>query len=218
MICRPRYIAGVAATKTPVTVHLLLGTTDRIKLVTTRGKAQRRKLSGRPRWKKRRTASASAERAALRAAWTVHLDKLRRGGKILDTVPAIAELGARRLLAVRGWDHDRWPAVPREMQVQGRWPGSTRAGTGEQINLRVDAALVARVRAACWGTSRDAIAELYLWRDAHPGPLALQDDEAMAEYERLAEQVVTPGDFWRDALEEVLPLFRPADRPPLDEL
>lgn len=206
----------MTTTKASVTVHLLNGTIARIDLVTARGKAKRRKLSGRPKWKRRRTAATSAERAELRAAWAVNLDRQRRAGKILDTKPALIELGARRLLTVRGWDHDRWEPVPRAMSTQGRWPGSTRAGTGEQINVRLDAALVDRVRRACWGTSKDAIAELYLWQDAHPGPLVLQDPDAMAEYYELADQVVTPGDYWRDAIEEMLPLFTPPGRPELD--
>jgi hypothetical protein len=200
-----------------VTVHLLVGTVDRIALATAKGKAKRKKLSGRPRWKKRRTGSGqtSAQRSELRAAWAVHLDEQRRRGKILDTVPALVEFGARRLLRVRGWDHE-WPPVPRGMAVQGRWPGARDVGTGETINARIDALLVERVRAACWTTSKPAIEELWAWRDRNPGPDVLEDEEEMAEYERLSLLVCTPGDFWRDAIEEVLPLFRPPGRPPLE--
>jgi hypothetical protein len=191
---------------TQITISALWGTKGRGGRVLRAGKRERTKISKRKRWAGRLSGGA-AKRAKARAAYTAHLRKLRQGGELLDTWPALVELGLRRLLVARGWDHD-WPPVDDEALLQGRWTGSREIGAPERINVRVDEDLVERVRAACWHTSVEAIAELRDWRDEHPG-LVFGDE--LDEYNELAERVVTPGEAWREALEHVLPMPK---RPP----
>ncbi|HET7782545.1 MAG TPA: hypothetical protein VFL08_09570 [Arthrobacter sp.] len=71
--------------------------------------------------------------------------------------------------------------------------------------MRLPAELVARVHAACWHTSADAIDQLRSWRDRHPEVVtAASAPAAWREYTELARQVTTPGDVWRAALGNLL--------------
>lgn len=190
------------AVKESVTIQAADGTAARIALLTKAGRRKAKAEGKKARWKRRYLGSGQ-ERLRVRVEFAEHLAGLRERGQLLDTVPAVVSLGARRLLAVRGWDHD-WPPLPSAARLPGRWPGSVDLGVPERIVVRLDPALVERVRAACWYTSAPAMEQLRDWRDENPG--IVFDGDALAEYAELSAQVVTPGDAWRDGLDLVLPL------------
>lgn len=192
------------AVRESVTIQAVAGTAERIATLTAAGRRKLKAEGKKARWKSRHGARVpGAERLRLRVEFAEHLAGLRERGALLDTVPAVVTLGARRMLAARGWDHD-WPPLPPEARLPGRWPGSVDLGVPERIVVRLDPALVERVRAACWHTSAPAMAQLRAWRDRNPG--VVFDDAALGEYAELARQVVTPGDAWRDGLDLALPL------------
>ena len=159
-----------------------------------------------PDWdpKARLTRAEAAAGRVERAAW---LEDQRRTGVFLDTKSAALSFGVPAELADRGWDHP-WPPAPPEAQYSGRWPGSRDGGWPDRVTANLADALVERVVAACWHTSEPAIVALRAWRDEHPDVLIRADAgdaAALAEYERLAEEVTTPGTIWRAGLERVLP-------------
>ncbi|MDP9850247.1 hypothetical protein [Streptosporangium lutulentum] len=152
---------------------------------------------------------AALERAERRAALTRRLAELREHGELADTVDVLLTHAVRGEMAARAWDVD-WPPVPAGAPRAGRWPGSRDGGWPEKIVARIPAELEAQVHAACWHTSKEAIAELRTWRDARPAPVF--DVDALALYERLADQVTTPGEIWRAAVDRAL-LAPPAEIP-----
>jgi hypothetical protein len=191
-----------------VTIQAFFGTEDRIRRVTRVGKALRRELRHSEPWAERLSRQAPPTvRAKWRLKFAEHVSELRADGELLDTVPAIVTLGARRLLAARGWDH-AWPEAG-EAKLQGRWMGSVSIGVPERIVCNVDPGLFEQVHGACWHTSLPATEALYSFRRANPG--VLMDPDVIAEYNELAADVITPGDVWRDGLDLVLPIAARAD-------
>lgn len=191
-----------------VTIQCFFGTEDRVRRVTRVGKAKRRELRHSEPWAERLSRQAPpATRAKWRMKFAEHVDELRANGELLDTVPAIVTLGARRLLTARGWDH-AWPRAD-EAKLQGRWMGAVSVGVPERIVCDLDPDLVEQVRRACWHTSLPATEALRSFRRAHPG--VLMDPDEIAEYNELAQEVITPGDAWRDGLDLVLPIAARTD-------
>jgi hypothetical protein len=194
---------GPMAIRETITVWVPFDTKRRLGLFVASGKRTARQLKEDRRPPKDATA---AERALLRATLAAQLAGLRRSGQLLDTIPAVLEYGARLELAERPGFDEVHGAPPADALLPGRWPGTRDSGCPEKITARVDAALVAQVRAACWGTSAEAIDKLRAWRDRHPySEFIMPGEKAMEDYTELADKVTTPGALWRAALARMLP-------------
>ncbi|SDI46784.1 hypothetical protein SAMN05421505_1556 [Sinosporangium album] len=152
----------------------------------------------------------AAARARIRAAARAHVADLRRRGELTDTVDVAMRHAVQAELRERGWDH-AWPPPPPTAPSSGRWPGSRDAGYPEVIPIRLPVSLAERVQSACAHVSAPAITALRAWRDANPGKI--HDSTAQAEYDRLAAEVVTPGDVLRAAVARVLPAETGAQPP-----
>jgi hypothetical protein len=150
-------------------------------------------------------AAERAEQRAERAAW---LRAARERGELLDTNGVLLTHGVRGELARRGWDTD-WPPAPVGVDLGGRWWGSMETGYPDRVTCSLPVGLVDQVRAACWWTSKNAIAGLMAWRDEHPGPVP-RYGLARERYERLAAEVTVPGEIWRAGLDAVV---RPGQGP-----
>ncbi|MEO3978947.1 hypothetical protein [Streptomyces sp. CAU 1734] len=196
------------AAKHPITVSVRHGVRAGLKGVLEAEKARGEVLSSAPRWQT--YGLLRGEAARVRAGWRTEVQRLRGEGLLLDTVDVLVGFGVGEELRARGWDR-RWPEAPEEAWDQGRWPGSRDGGFPEKVPARLGGALVARVVAACWETSREAIEALRAWRDEHPGitPPRVRVDEdgreqlvgPLAEYERLSALVTTTGEIWRAGLQ-----------------
>jgi len=189
-----------------VTARVPFGTRDALKALKPLYKAEQRRarqLALMEPWDAR--GLPGREAVERRAAWYAHRAELREDGQLLDTLDAVVMLEVRAELRGRGWDRP-WPALPAEALVPGRWPGSRDGGYPEKIPVRLPAELAARVRAACWHTSAEAIGQLRDWRDRYPDALPTRafrddhEDQALAEYEALAAIVTTTGAVWRAAI------------------
>jgi len=138
-----------------------------------------------------------AARRALVASW-------RAQGRLLDTNDLIMGAAVRAELAARGWDRP-WPEPGTDAPASGRWPGSRSSGYPGAVVVLLDTALVRRVRAACWAHSAPAIAAIREWREAHPTLThRWLSPELWAEYDALADRVVTPSAVYRAGLDRVL--------------
>jgi len=184
---------------TPVTAAVFYGT--RVKL--DRALKRQRKLADGVRAQKRWSTEdlPRQEAALLRGDLRQHLAALREAGTLLDTVDTLAAWGIRAEMAARDWDRE-WLPVPVDAVEPGRWPGSRDLGTPERVPLRLPVGLVDQVRAACWWTSAQAIAQLRDWRDEHPDILlgTRPDEGPLLVYNTLAAQVTTTGAIWRAGL------------------
>ncbi|BBG20746.1 hypothetical protein RVR_P21 (plasmid) [Actinacidiphila reveromycinica] len=184
-----------------VTVKSPFGTRDRVKAAVAEQRAVRLAFASDVRWA---TAELSRrEAAAVRGQRRAALAELRAAGQLLDSVDRLAVAGTRHEMRERRWNID-WPPVPAEALDIGRWPGSRDGGYPESIPLRLPLDLAEQVRAACWHTSADAIGRLRDWRDRYPDAIPGRDvgpTDALAEYERLAQQVTTVGVVYRAGLE-----------------
>jgi hypothetical protein len=190
----------VAGTVT-VMARVAYGTRARLTTRLSAEKTRRRELLDEAR-SRITPAMGALARAELRAETARELARLRRQGELADTVDVLVTHAVRAELAARGWDVD-WPPVPGTAPRAGRWPGSRDTGWAEAITARIPAELEAQVHAACWHTSSDAIEALRSWRDDHPH--LVFDAVDLADYERLADQVTTPGMVWRAAVDRALP-------------
>jgi hypothetical protein len=199
-----------------ITPRVAHGTKERLKELKPLFRAERRRageLRGEERWST--VGLNGREAAARRAEWLEYRARLRREGELVDTLDVLVALGVREELGARGWDVD-WPPLPAEALLPGRWPGSRDGGWPEKVPLRLPAGLVTTVWAACWHTSVGAIAELRDWRDRHPDALPTRafrserEDQALADYERLARQVTTAGEIWRAGIRRALDDITPA--------
>ncbi|WP_150255256.1 hypothetical protein [Nocardiopsis deserti] len=138
-----------------------------------------------------------AQRRALVASW-------RARGRLLDTNDLLVNVAVRAELVARGWDRP-WPDPGPDAPAPARWPGARSSGYPVAVVVLLDAALVRRVRAACWAHSAPAIAAIREWREAHPTLThRWQSPELWAEYDALADQVVTPAAVYRAGLDRVL--------------
>jgi len=191
------------ASKETITVWVPWGTRRALGEFTAAGKATARQIKE----DRRPPEDASAvERALLRATLAAELAALRRSGQLLDTIPAVLEYGAGLELAEREGFAGEHPAPPADALLPGGWPGRREAGYAEHLTARVDADLVAKVRAACWATSAEAIGKLREWRDGHPfSEFGMPGPSAMEVYNQLSAKVTTPGAVWRAAIARVLP-------------
>ncbi|WP_436764323.1 hypothetical protein [Streptosporangium sp. V21-05] len=191
-------MAGTVA----VMARVVSGTRARLKTRMVVEKARRRELLHAARAGIDPLASAE-KRATLAAQVLADLAQMRERGELVDTVDALLTHAVRVEMAERGWDVD-WPSPPPGAPRAGRWPGSRDGGWPEKIVARLPVDLVAQVHAACWNTSKDAIAALRRWRDAHPAVVLCRED--LAGYEELAAQVTAPGEVWRAAVAHALPV------------
>ncbi|MDX6352128.1 MAG: hypothetical protein QOF84_6918 [Streptomyces sp.] len=143
----------------------------------------------------------SREAAARRAQWQMHKANLQERGKLIDTRDVLVAYGVRQEPKRRGWNRKKWPPLPQQALIGGRWPGSRDVNCPDQIPVRLPSDLVLRVRSACWHTSAPSIALLRDWRDEHPDALpwegfrSAEEDQALAEYEHLAAEVTTAGEI-----------------------
>lgn len=193
-----------------VIVRAAFDTKERMDLATAAGKSRLAEVSQEPYWAQRFDRDVpGAERAQLRARWAEHVAALRRSGEVLDTQAAVIEWGGRRALAERGWNTVEWPPAPPEARLPGRWPGGGDTGSPQMFTVRLDTQLVARVYAACWWSSAEAISGIRAWRDDHPN--RIYDPQEIDNYDRLAVQVTTVGALWRQGLDLVLPPLPPAE-------
>ncbi|MGK5532085.1 hypothetical protein [Streptomyces sp. URMC 129] len=193
-----------------VTARVPYGTRERLTALKPLLAAERRRaraLAREERWDT--DGLAGREAAERRAAWQRHKARLRQRGELVDTLDALVTFGVRAELAERGWNR-RWPPVPAEALLPGRWPGSRDGAWPEKVPLRLPATVVGTVRGGCWHTSAEAIGQLRDWRDRYPDALPTRafrtehEDEALAEYERLAAQVTTVGTIWRAGIARAL--------------
>ncbi len=149
------------------------------------------------------------EAAERRTAWYAHRAELREDGQLLDCLGAVVMRELRAEVRARGWNRD-WPPLPAEALRLGRWPGSRDGGYPENIPVRLPAGLVLRVRCACWHTSAEAIGQLRDWRDRWPDAQSTKafrgnhENQALAEFEELAAQVITTGEIWRSAFQRLV--------------
>ncbi|NXY94442.1 hypothetical protein HYE82_08555 [Streptomyces sp. BR123] len=178
---------------------------ERLDAVLKEQKAYRSELADDERWSVR--GLSRQEASEVRAAWRREQERLRKAGKLLDTIDVLAIHGIELELRDRGWWNRRWPAVPDEAMYPGRWLGSRDGGFPKQVGLRLPQLLARKVYAACWHTSYKSIVALREWREQHPDIVPGRrrrepgDREiALEEYERLAAQVTTVGDVYRGGL------------------
>lgn len=166
-------------------------------------RARARTLARSPEWSA--AGLPGREAAAKRAQWAMYKAYLRERGELVDTLDVLVACGVRAELAERGWDCE-WPPLPQQALIPGRWPGSRDGGWPEKVTVRLPSALVTTTLSACWHTSAEAIANLRDWRDKYPDALPTRqfrseaEDEALAEYNRLAAEVTTSGEIWRAAV------------------
>lgn len=138
-----------------------------------------------------------AARRTLVAAW-------RAQGRLLDTNDLLVDAAVRAELVARGWDRP-WPEPGTDAPASGRWPGARSSGYPGAVVVLLDTALVRRVRAACWAHSAPAIAAIREWREAHPSLThRWLSPQLWAEYDALADRVVTPSAVYRTGLDRVL--------------
>jgi hypothetical protein len=200
MMCR------MTVSTTPVTPSLPAGTKDKLKALRPLFTAERRRaksLRSTPRWSA--DGLSSREAAVRRAQWQMYKASLQECGKLVDTRDVLVTYGVRQELKRRGWSR-KWPPLPQQALIGGRWPGSRDVDCPEQITVRLPADLVLQVRCACWHSSAKAIGLLRDWRDEHPDALpweayrSAEEDQAMRGYEDLASEVTTAGEIWRAGL------------------
>ncbi|MFI9588290.1 hypothetical protein ACIHCQ_42400 [Streptomyces sp. NPDC052236] len=189
-----------------VTARVAFGTKDVLKELKPLFKAERvraRQLAREPQWST--DGLPGREAAAKRAQWLMFKEHLRERAELVDTLDVLVTFGVRAELAERGWDIE-WPPLPQQAMIPGRWPGSRDGAWPEKVTVRLPSALVTTVWSACWHTSAEAIGKLRDWRDKYPDALPTRpfrsqsQDEALAEYEKLAAQVTTAGEIWRAAV------------------
>ncbi|MEU6401015.1 hypothetical protein ABZ867_29070 [Streptomyces cinnamoneus] len=144
------------------------------------------------------------EAPARRSLWEKQKAELRRKGQLIDSRRALVIAALVKVIAQRGWERLDWTSVPG--QTRGRWVGSPEGVWPETLTVELPVDLVATVFAGCLDVSRQATDELYKWHErnprAHPNrPLRPRCSPAeLADYRRLAGQVLTPGQIWRDAV------------------
>ncbi|QTI87210.1 hypothetical protein [Streptomyces sp. AgN23] len=186
-----------------VTARVAFGTKETLRGLKPLFKAEReraKRFAREPEWSTE--GLSGREAAAKRAQWEMFKEHLRETGELVDTLDVLVACGVRAELAERGWDRE-WPPVPAQALLPGRWPGSRDGAWPEGVTVRLPSGLVNTVWSACWHTSEEAIGQLRDWRDRYPDALPNRrfrsegEDEALAEYERLAAQVTTAGAIWR---------------------
>ncbi|MGW1642506.1 hypothetical protein [Streptomyces lavendulae] len=144
------------------------------------------------------------EAAARRSLWAEEKEQLRRQGQLFDSRRALVTGGLAKVIADRGWDQVDLPPVPH--QARGRWVGSPQGSWPEKLSVELPADLVAKTQAGCWHASREAIDGLHKWNERNPGARPNRparprcDPGELADYQRLAARVLTPGEIWRDAV------------------
>lgn len=182
-----------------MTVKVPWGTRSRLEKVVARHRVLRRELAGDARWS---VAGLSRREANIvRARRRTELAQLREAGRLLDTVDSFALYGVRHELAARQWLRE-WPDAGGWVGQMGRWPGARDGGYPEAVSFRLPVVVARQVRAGCWSVSGGAVSALRNWRDRHPGVVVSRGgQEALAEYGRLVDQIVTVGDVLRAALE-----------------
>ena len=187
-----------------MTVKVALGTRSRVGAVVARHRAVRRELARDAAWGVGGLSRREAD--VVRARWRAVVAGLREEGRLLDTVDSFVLYGVRHQLAVRGWVRE-WPDAGGGDAGMGRWPGARDGGYPEAVSFRLPSGVARQVRAGCWSVSAEAVCALRDWRDRYPGVVltrAGRDQgavEALVEYERWADRIVTVGDFLRAGLE-----------------
>lgn len=146
----------------------------------------------------------SAELRARKTARRALVASWRARGPLLDTNDVLVDAAVRAELVARGWDRP-WPAPGPDAPAPARWPGARSSGYPAAVVALLDAALVRRVRAACWAHSAPAITALREWREAHPNLThRWQSPDLWQEYDALADRIVTPAAVYRAGLDRLL--------------
>ncbi|MFE5589181.1 hypothetical protein [Streptomyces sp. NPDC056549] len=184
-----------------MTVKVVSGTRSRLETVVAHHRAVRLGLARDARWAVGGLNRRKAD--AVRARWRAEVVKLRAQGQLLDTVDSFVLHAVCHELGVREWSLEWSPA----QGGMGRWPGARDGGYPEALSFRLPVKVARQVRVGCWSVSAEAVGALRDWRDRYPGVVTTRAGrdseavEALAEYERWANQVVTVGNFLRAALE-----------------
>ncbi|MFI6530191.1 hypothetical protein [Streptomyces uncialis] len=185
-----------------ITACLPIGTLQEIDDLDTYFAAESNRAKGLP--MARTDGLTRREAAARRSQWEKRKKELRRQGELIDSRRALVVAALVKVIAQRKWERLDWTSVPG--QTRGRWIGSPEGAWPEQLTVDLPIDLVSIVLAGCLDVSRAATDELYKWHErnprAHPNrPLRPRCSLAeLAEYQRLAAQVLTPGQIWRDAV------------------
>lgn len=146
----------------------------------------------------------AAEVRARRAGRRTLVATWRAQGRLLDTNGLLADAAVRAELTARGWDRS-WPDPGPDAPAPARWPGARSTGFPAAVVMPLETGLVRQVRAACWAHSAPAIHAIRDWRQAHPDLTHRWQASALwAEYDALADQVVTPAAVYRGGLDRVL--------------
>lgn len=185
--------------QTRVTIALHHTTAEELEALVKREKRRQRRTAAAYWARHQEEAQTPAGRAAIRARILAAARARRADGRLLDSVDAAAAEAIRLELERRGIDLGYPPPYPQGTDVSGRWAGTTNRGTGPTITPHIPAAYARAVTAAAWQISGDAVTDLRgLWPGGRPGGSASDD------YLELADQVVTPGDIYRDAIEALV--------------
>ncbi|QKW48246.1 hypothetical protein [Streptomyces buecherae] len=201
-----------------VTVRVPVGTRLALTSVLERHRVWTQQL--RARHQARLKTIAPAQRALLRGEQDQELHTLRSQGELLDTRDVLVAFGLRQEVQARGWDHP-WPDVdPDEIPLGGVSVGTGMRRYPETLSLRLPATLVEQVRAGCWSASKESIRQLQQWRDDHPAAVLrpeviAPEEQAAAEYRRLAASVTTTGGIYRAGIRRGLHAALQMAPPPL---
>ncbi|MFF7046514.1 hypothetical protein ACIP4T_31960 [Streptomyces massasporeus] len=99
-----------------------------------------------------------------------------------------------------------WDPFPHQARAQGRSPGSPNGVWHEPVTVRLPTDLVNTVYAACWHTSKDALAQLEDWKQRHPKARPNHStrrnctEAELAEFQAIRSRITHRGDIWRAAV------------------
>ncbi len=151
------------------------------------------------------TGLSRREADARRGQWTDRKEDMRRSGTLIDSLNSLVTAGLCREIGQRGWNQT-WPPFPHQARAQGRSPGSPSGVWQEPVTVRLPADLVNTVYAACWHTSKNALAQLDEWKQHHPNARPNRHSHQnctatdLAEYRQICSNIMHRGDVWRAAV------------------
>ncbi|MEU1003762.1 hypothetical protein [Streptomyces tibetensis] len=201
--------------ETKVTVRVPLGTRLALTSGLERHQAWTQQLK--PHHRAQLKGLTPAQRDTLRAEQRQALRALRSRGSLLDKRDLVVAFGVRQELQARGWDRS-WTGVEWEEIPMGLLPAAMGNSYPESLSLSLPAALVERVHAGCWSSSKESIRRLRQRRADYSAAVlqsrAKPREQSAAEYERLAAGVTTAGEVYRAGIRRGLHAALHAPKPP----